>query len=226
VRKRANGETAVFPHFIFDRGRPGTITVNQSGRRFVNEALSYHPFAQGMFEADAKSPSIPAYLIADETALRKYGLGMVRPGRWGRAPFLRDGYLTRAKTLPELAAKLGVNQANLVETITRFNQFAGTGFDEDFGRGSTDYQRITAGDMNHAPNPCLGSIETPPFYAVRLFPGDIGAATGFVTDESSCVLRADGSRAGHHIGTGYRLCLYRGARHREPSVLEQNLKLV
>jgi len=194
VRKRANGETAVFPHFIFDRGRPGTITVNQSGRRFVNEALSYHPFAQGMFEADAKSPSIPAYLIADETALRKYGLGMVRPGRWGRAPFLRDGYLTRAETLPELATELGVDQANLVETITRFNQFAGTGFDEDFGRGSTDYQRITAGDMNHAPNPCLGSIETPPFYAVRLFPGDIGAATGFVTDESSCVLRADGSR--------------------------------
>lgn len=144
--------------------------------------------------ADAKSPSIPAYLIADETALRKYGLGMVRPGRWGRAPFLRDGYLTRAETLPELAAKLGSDQANLVETITRFNQFARTGIDEDFGRGSTDYQRITAGDMKHAPNPCLGPIETPPFYAVRLFPGDIGAATGFVTDESSCALRQDGSR--------------------------------
>jgi succinate dehydrogenase/fumarate reductase flavoprotein subunit len=194
VRKRANGETAVFPHFIFDRGRPGTITVNQSGRRFVNEALSYHPFAQGMFEADAKSPSIPAYLIADETALRKYGLGMVRPGRWGRASFLKDGYLTQAETLPDLAAKLEVDQVNLVETVTRFNQFAAAGIDEDFGRGSTDYQRITAGDMNHAPNPCLGRIETPPFCAVRLFPGDIGAATGFVTDESSCVLRQDGSR--------------------------------
>jgi succinate dehydrogenase/fumarate reductase flavoprotein subunit len=194
VRTRGNGETAVFPHFIFDRGRPGTVTVNQSGRRFVNEALSYHPFAQGMFEADAKTPSIPAYLIADETALRKYGLGMVRPGRWGRAPFLKDGYLTRAETLPALAAKLGIDQANLVDTITRFNQFARAGVDEDFGRGSTDYQRITAGDMSHEPNPCLGLVETPPFYAVRLFPGDIGAATGFVTDESSCVLRQDGSR--------------------------------
>lgn len=194
VRKRPNGETAVFPHFIFDRGRPGTITVNQSGHRFINEALSYHPFAQGMFEADAKSPSIPAYLIADETALRKYGLGMVRPSRWGRAPFLKDGYLVQAQSLPELAGKLGIDQANLVETITRFNQFADTGIDEDFGRGSTDYQRITAGDMKHGPNPCLAPIETPPYCAVRLFPGDIGAATGFVTDESSCVLRQDGSR--------------------------------
>jgi hypothetical protein len=194
VRKRANGETAVFPHFIFDRGRPGTITVNQSGRRFVNEALSYHPFVQGMFDADARSASIPAFLIADETALRKYGLGMVRPGRWGRAAFLRDGYLTQAATLSELAAKLGIDQANLAETVTRFNQFAKTGVDQDFGRGSTDYQRITAGDLSHAPNPCLGPLETPPFFAVRLFPGDIGAATGFVTDESACVLRQDGSR--------------------------------
>jgi succinate dehydrogenase/fumarate reductase flavoprotein subunit len=194
VRKRSNGEDAVFPHFIFDRGRPGTITVNKSGQRFVNEALSYHPFAQAMFEADAKSPSIPAYLIADETALSKYGLGMVRPGRWARAPFLKDGYLTQAATLAELATKLGIEQSNLVATVKRFNQFAKTGIDADFGRGSTDYQRITAGDMSHAPNPCLGALETPPFYAVRLFPGDIGAATGFVTDESACVLRQDGSR--------------------------------
>jgi succinate dehydrogenase/fumarate reductase flavoprotein subunit len=194
VRKRASGETAVFPHFIFDRGRPGTITVNQDGRRFVNEALSYHPFTQGMFDADAKSPSIPAYLMADETALRKYGLGMVRPGRGGRAPFLKDGYLTQAESFPGLAVKLGINQANLAATVARFNQFAKTGIDQDFSRGSTDYQRITAGDMNHSPNPCLGPLETPPFFAVRLFPGDIGAATGFVTDESACVLRQDGSR--------------------------------
>ena len=194
VRKRSNGEDAVFPHFIFDRGRPGTITVNQSGKRFVNEALSYHPFAQAMFEADAKSPSIPAFLIADETALRKYGLGMVRPGRWGRASFLKDGYLTQAESLAELATRLGIDRSSLVATVARFNQFAKTGVDQDFGRGSTDYQRITAGDMNHAPNPCLGALETPPFYAVRLFPGDIGAATGFVTDESACVLRQDGSR--------------------------------
>ncbi|ABD07788.1 Fumarate reductase/succinate dehydrogenase flavoprotein [Rhodopseudomonas palustris HaA2] len=194
VRKRADGETAVFPHFIFDRGRPGTITVNQSGRRFVNEALSYHPFTQAMLDADPISPSIPAFLIADETALRKYGLGIVRPGRWGRALFIRDGYLTRAETLAELATKLGISPADLTETVRRFNQFARTGIDQDFGRGSTDYQRITAGDMSHGPNPCLGALETAPFYAVRLFPGDIGAATGFVTDETACMLRQDGSR--------------------------------
>lgn len=192
VRKRGDDTTAVFPHFIFDRGRPGTITVNQAGRRFMNEALSYHPFGQGLYTANEKSPCIPAFLIADETALRKYGLGMVRPGRFGRGPFLKDGYLTRAGTIDALADKLGVPRDNLRETLQRFNRFARAGTDEEFGRGGTDYQRITAGDLNHGPNPCLGPIETPPFYAVRLYPGDMGAATGLVTDEQARVLRKSG----------------------------------
>ncbi len=194
VRKRPDGSTAVFPHFIFDRGRPGTMTVNQAGNRFVNEALSYHPFTQGMYAANDVSPAIPAFLLADERALRKYGLGMVRPGRWGRGSFLRDGYLTQAASLEELAKKLDIPPANLAATVKRFNEFARSGVDQDFGRGSTDYQRITAGDLKHGPNPCLAPLETPPFYAVRLYPGDMGAATGFVTDDAACALREDGSR--------------------------------
>jgi succinate dehydrogenase/fumarate reductase flavoprotein subunit len=192
VRKRSDGTTAVFPHFIFDRGRPGTITVNQAGQRFMNEAVSYHPFAQGLYAANEKSPCIPAFLIADEIALRKYGLGMVRPGRFGRGPFLKDGYLTKAGTIEELADKLGMPRDNLRDTLQRFNHFARTGTDEEFGRGETDYQRITAGDPNHGPNPCLGPIETPPFYAIRLYPGDMGAATGLVTDEQARVQRKSG----------------------------------
>ncbi len=193
VRKRSDGSQAVFPHFIFDRGRPGTVTVNQAGQRFVNEALSYHPYTQGLFTANATSPSIPAYLIADEAALRKYGLGMVRPGRTGRDAFLRDGYLTRANSLPELAQKLGIDADNLVATVARFNGFAREGIDQDFGRGSTDYQRITAGDVTHTPNPCLGTLEQAPFYAIRIFPGDMGATTGFSTNENAQMLRQDGS---------------------------------
>jgi succinate dehydrogenase/fumarate reductase flavoprotein subunit len=193
VRARADGTTAVFPHFIFDRGRPGTITVNSRGKRFVNEALSYHPFTQGMFEAHETVPSIPAFLITDEDGLRKYGLGMVRPSRFGRSGFLKDGYLVRASTLAELAGKLQIDPAGLTETVARFNGFAASGIDPDFGRGETDYQRITAGDLAHRPNPCLGPIARAPFYAVRLYPGDIGTATGLVTDEDARVLGDDGT---------------------------------
>lgn len=218
VRARADGSNAVFPHFIFDRGRPGTVTVNQSGERFVNEALSYHPFTQGLFAANAVSPSIPAYLIADETALRKYGLGMVRPGRWGRNAFVRDGYLTRANSVTELARRLGINPENLVATIARFNGFARDGVDPDFGRGSTDYQRITAGDLSHGPNPCLGTLEKPPFYAVRLFPGDIGAATGFTTNENAQVLRKDGSPIARLYACGNDMHSVMGGNYPGPGI--------
>jgi succinate dehydrogenase/fumarate reductase flavoprotein subunit len=218
VRRRADGSTAVFPHFIFDRGRPGIITVNQAGKRFINEALSYHPFGQGLYEANATSPCIPAYLIADEAALRKYGLGMVRPGRFGRGPFLKDGYLTRADSLDELARALGIDAANLRATVARFNEFARTGVDEDFGRGTTDYQRITAGDPAHRPNPCLGPLEVPPYYAVRLYPGDMGAATGFVTDEAAAVLRTDGTRIGNLYACGNDMHSVMGGNYPGPGI--------
>ena len=218
VRARADGTQAVFPHFIFDRGRPGTITVNQAGQRFVNEALSYHPFTQGMFAAHETSPSIPAYLIADETTLRKYGLGMVRPGRLGRKAFLRDGYLTSAGSLRELAGKLGIDADNLEATVARFNNFAREGVDPEFGRGSTEYQRITAGDMTHAPNPCLGTLETAPYYALRLFPGDMGAATGFVTDENAQALRKDGSPIARLYACGNDMHSVMGGNYPGPGI--------
>jgi succinate dehydrogenase/fumarate reductase flavoprotein subunit len=218
VRARADGTTAVFPHFIFDRGRPGTITVNSHGKRFVNEALSYHPFTQGMFEANETAPSIPAFLITDEDGLRKYGLGMVRPSRFGRSAFLSDGYLVSAPNLAELAAKLEIDPAGLTETIERFNGFAAAGVDPDFGRGGTDYQRITAGDMSHRPNPCLGRIARAPFYAVRLYPGDIGAATGLVTDEDARVLRADGSAIDRLYACGNDMNSVMGGNYPGPGI--------
>jgi succinate dehydrogenase/fumarate reductase flavoprotein subunit len=192
VRQRPDGTTAVFPHFVLDRGKPGTIAVNQAGQRFVNESTSYHLFVRAMYEANAHSPAIPAYLIADANALRKYGLGMVRPGGRGLKPFLADGYLVEAPTLTALAGKLGINAAGLETSVRRMNEFAKTGVDTEFGRGSTAYHRVN-GDPAHQPNPNIGPIATAPFYAVRLWPGDIGAATGLVTDRSARVLRQDGS---------------------------------
>ena len=58
VRKRADGTMAVFPHFIMDRGKPGTMVVDQQGRRFMNETLSYHRFGHAMRVAHANAPSI------------------------------------------------------------------------------------------------------------------------------------------------------------------------
>ena len=191
VRKRADGTTAVFPHFIMDRGKPGMITVDKAGRRFLNENTSYHLFGIAMQATNRTTPSVPAYLVTDSEGLRKYGLGMVRPGGKGLAPFLADGYLVDGNTLDELAGKLGIDAAGLADSVARMNRYAKDGVDPDFQRGTTDYQNAN-GDANWTgPNKCLGPIGQAPFYAVRLYPGDIGAATGLVTDTHARVLNRD-----------------------------------
>ena len=192
LRRRADGSTAVFPHFLMDRGKPGTLAVDRTGRRFVNETTSYHLFALAMQEARERAS--PAYLIADTRAVRRYGIGMVRPGGKGLAPFLADGYLVAADTPEALAAKLGIDPNALRDTMTRFNALAAEGIDRDFGRGTTaDQRHLGDAAASAGGNPTLRALTEAPFYAVRLYPGDIGAATGFVTDECARVL--DGNDA-------------------------------
>jgi len=191
IRRRADGSTAAFPHFVMDRGKPGMLTVNQAGRRFLNESTSYHLFGIEM-QKQADAPSVPCWLICDAAALKRYGLGMVRPGGRGLAPFLADGYLIQANTVAALARQLQMEATVLQATLSEFNAMADQGIDTQFNRGTTDYQRAN-GDANWpGPNPCLGALREAPYYAIRLYPGDIGAATGLRTDTHARVLNAEG----------------------------------
>jgi len=192
LRKRADGSMAVFPHFVFDRSKPGTVCVGKDGRRFVNESTSYHLFGAAQFAENKNGSTIPAFIITDSVGLKKYGLGMVRPGGGSIKAFLADGYLTEGASLDDLARKLGIDAHGLKDTVAQMNEFARTGIDTQFGRGTTTYHRAN-GDPEHGPNPTLGPIGVAPFYAVKLYPGDIGAAMGLVANENAQVLREDGA---------------------------------
>ena len=189
LRQRADGSTAVFPHFVMDRAKPGMITVNQAGERFVNESTSYHLFALGM---QAARQAVPAYMVADAKALRQYGMGMVRPGGKGLAPFLADGYLTEATSLQALADKLDISASGLAQAVADNNAFAQTGVDTQFQRGETAYQQNIGDAAAAGRNPNLGAISEGPYYAVKLYPGDIGAAQGLQTNEHAQLLNAQG----------------------------------
>ena len=190
VRRRGDGSCAVFPHFVLDRAKPGTVVVNAQGQRFVNESTSYHLFGERMLQPTQGSrPDAQAYLVADARALAQYGLGMIRPGGRGLRRFLREGYVVQGRTIPELADRLGLPAEGLMATVARMNEFARTGVDTDFQRGSTAYQR-NLGDPAVQPNPTLRPFEAGPFYAVRLHAGDIGASVGLVTDGHARVLRS------------------------------------
>lgn len=192
VKKRADGSTAVFPHFVMDRSKPGTVCVNQKGARFTNEAQSYHLFVRAMLEADQSTPTVPAFIITDAKGLLKYGLGMVRMGTKNPQAFIDEGYLIKGETLSDLAHQLGADAQILQQTIDDMNRFAETGIDTQFGRGTTAYHRANGDATHNGPNPCLGPIATAPFYAVKLYPGDIGAASGLAINQDAQVLREGG----------------------------------
>lgn len=189
IRRRADGSNAVFPHFVLDRGKPGTLAVDSTGRRFVNEAISYHQFALEMLANP--NTAIPAFLIADAVSLRKYGLGMVRPGGWGTKAALADGYLVSGDSIEQLAQRLNIDPANLRATVDKMNDHARAGRDDEFGRGSTAYQNHNGDATAGHANPNLGPIAAAPFYALRLYPSDIGTSAGLVTNDTARVLDAN-----------------------------------
>jgi len=193
IRKRSDGSTAAFPHFVMDRGKPGMISVDSQGQRYVNESTSYHLFGLAMQAHHSTTPCIPTWLVCDAGALKRYGIGMIRPGGNGLALFLADGYLKQGHTLQELAKQIDVPAEKLEATVARFNTLADQGVDTDFQRGSTDYQRANGDATWPGPNPCLGALKDGPFYAIALYPGDIGAATGLVANEHAQVLNAQGA---------------------------------
>ena len=185
------GGCGAFPHLSLDRAKPGLIAVNAAGRRFVDEALSYHEFVMGMHRSHVDVPTIPAWLVCDRAFISKYGLGRVPPGRRSLRRFAANGYLVEAATLDELARRIAVDPAGLRHTVAQHNRFAETGEDEEFGKGSTDFDRHN-GDPGHHPNPCLGPIVTAPYYAMAVYPSTLGSSIGLRTDADGRVLNESG----------------------------------
>jgi succinate dehydrogenase/fumarate reductase flavoprotein subunit len=184
------GETAVFPHVI-DRAKPGMIAVTAPGRRFVNESNSYHDFVQAMLAASPGSKPC-AWLVCDARAIARYGLGYAKPRPVPFRKLVSAGYLLTDPTLGGLAAKCGLDAATCERTVARFNADAARNEDSEFGKGGNAYNRFQ-GDQNQPDRPCLAPLDTPPFYAVRLLPGDIGTFSGLRTNRNGQVLNATGA---------------------------------
>lgn len=188
-----DGTTGTFLS-IFDRGKPGMIAVKANGKRFVNESAPYADFVPPMLAGGSPGETSFAFIVGDHRAVRKYGLGIAKPAPMPIGKYLRSGYILRADTIEGLAELAGIDTAAFRSTIERFNEHARRGEDPEFGKGSTPYNRYL-GDPEHGPNPCVGPIEVPPFYAVKIYPGDIGTFAGLRTDEFARVL----DRAGKPI---------------------------
>lgn len=185
----ATDDTGVWPHLV-DRTKPGFLMVTPDGRRFANESQNYRDLVLEMIEAFDSRGTDTAWLIADHRAVKRWGIGFVRPFPIPRGRYIKNGYLKRGNTLDDLAKTCGIEAEELKATVARFNAFAKAGKDDDYRRGATDYDKHH-GDDEHKPNPALGALETGPYYAVRIYPGEITSYKGLATDDKARVLGHD-----------------------------------
>jgi 3-oxosteroid 1-dehydrogenase len=176
-----------------ERALPGCIIVNQAGKRYMNEAASYHVVGRQILENDKPGAGTqPSWVIFDHVFRHKYPMGpllplipdMLQPSGVRRI-------LRKAGSIVALAGKIGVPADALAATVSRFNRDAANGVDTEFDRGGPAYDRMY-GDPRVQPNPTLAPIEKGPFYAFPIYGGDIGTNGGIVTDEAARVLDTGG----------------------------------
>jgi 3-oxosteroid 1-dehydrogenase len=178
---------------LAERSLPGSLIVNQHGRRFANESADYMSFGQRLLELERSGSPVEAmWIVFDQQYRNSYVFGaelfprMRIPPSWYEA-----GIAVRADSLGELGARMGVPVPEFFQTLTRFNQNSSAGEDPDFGRGRSAYDRYY-GDPTIKPNPNLRPLVKGPFYAVKMVLSDLGTCGGLKTDERARVLREDG----------------------------------
>lgn len=176
-----------------ERALPGCIMVNQKGKRYLNEAASYHIVGQQMAAANVKGEGTdPSWIVFDHAFRHKYPMGPLMPlmPDWMQRGEVQ-AIMRKGRTIAELAEAMGVDPAALSSTVARFNDYAAKGEDPDFHRGDAAYDKMY-GDPRNTPNPCLAPILKAPFYAFPIHPGDIGTNGGLATDELARVIDGDG----------------------------------
>ncbi|MGN1387688.1 MAG: FAD-dependent oxidoreductase [Bacillus sp. (in: firmicutes)] len=170
------------------RNGPNSIVVNKHGRRFTNEGTTYNDMPRAFFDFNAVNfefpNEAPVWMIFDQQLKDSQLLITMTPG--DPAP----DWVDQAPTLRELAEKIGVNADNLEEEVAKWNTFAENKVDEDFHRGTTNFEGLTSG--GGSPEKNIGTIEKAPFYALPIYLGALGTNGGPKIDENGQVLNFAG----------------------------------
>ena len=179
---------------LAERSLPGSLIVDQNGTRFANEATDYMSFGQLVLQRERSgNPVDSMWIVFDQQYRNSYVFAgelfprMPLPQSWYEA-----GIAHRSDDLAELAGKIGVPEAQFVASMTRFNEMSRAGYDAEFERGNSAYDRYY-GDPTVKPNPNLRALDRPPFYAVKMALSDLGTCGGLQADECARVLREGGS---------------------------------
>jgi 3-oxosteroid 1-dehydrogenase len=182
---------------IMEKSYPGCCVVNRRGRRIANESQNYMAYQLAFFAKHSDAdPQTPSWLVFDARFRRRYFVGPLmnsrfRPDRSLPKLYFETGFLTKTDSIEELARSTGIEPSGLAATIQAMNEYARTGKDLEFGRGDSTYDRYY-GDPTVTPNPCLAPITEPPYYAMRVDPGDFATHGGLCINPDAQVLDGRG----------------------------------
>ncbi|MFT4564280.1 MAG: 3-oxosteroid 1-dehydrogenase [Gammaproteobacteria bacterium] len=199
------------------------IQVNRFGRRFFDEKFVYNERTQAHFVWDAMSgtyPNLISILIYDARSAVEYaGFPPIPPAGDAPSNVLRADTLEGlAKIIDERFAALAEHTgaltldrqfvANLRDSITRFNGFARSGNDQEFGRGSVPideyfHQYGPRAVANPMPNITMHPIaDAGPYYAILMAPGALDTKGGPQTDPQARILDHAGQPIAGLYGAG------------------------
>lgn len=172
--------------------KPHAIQVDQAGNRYMNEGGSYELFCETMIKHDEEVPSIPSWAIMDQQYMDKYPLAGKMSVKRNLKKWIESGWVKTGDTLEELAARIDVPASALRATVDRWNGFCAKGKDEDFHRGERAYDEFLGDPFPQGTTRSLGPIDKGPYYAIAIYPGDVGTFGGVVCDSDSRVLDQKG----------------------------------
>ena len=164
------------------RNLPGSIIVDANGKRFANEAQSYHDLGRIMGEQADR----PLWLVCDQAFVDRYGakaFGTTTP----EAPFFASG-----PSVVALAEAIDVDPAALESTVARWNDAVAAGADDEFGRGATAFDQNWGDPELEGPARTIGAVATGPFWATRMYAATSGTNGGPRTDPDGRVLDESG----------------------------------
>ncbi|MBE1533000.1 FAD-binding protein [Actinomadura algeriensis] len=194
-----DGDVPLHRPLLEHLGLPHSMIVNRDGERFGDESY-YGALIGALRRYDGRRKrwaNHPCWFIADDEFRRRYRLGPYAPGEpWPDA-------IVRADSPRGLAEAAGFDADGFAATVAAFNEGAERGTDDAFGRGTLPFIRRAYGDPDRVPNPNLGPVATPPFYALPLSIVGFGMGTlGLSIDGDGRVLRRDGRAVPGLYATG------------------------
>jgi succinate dehydrogenase/fumarate reductase flavoprotein subunit len=164
------------------------IYVDSDGKRFVNETggVELHDAWRTVLHFDPSRlsyPRIPSYAIFDDVTRRRgpihfQALGANQDYEWSldNSKEVAKGWISKGKTIRELARRISIDESSLENTVNKYNQFCKDGRDPETGRSKET----------------LVPIDKSPYYAIQLWPCLLNTQGGARRDKNARVLNHEG----------------------------------